>query len=249
MDRQTKRFLIRYKRQFETDKLVNASINEIKDRVCEVNKTIIKHHFNSVKESFNIEDEDLFRNPKFLYMRSNHAKGLLQGYQELAKYIARIYEHDLRYSRKQYFPRDWMRRHDDIVGRFNQYPKLEAFLNLLYNKKRFGVKEQTINLMKALTDKRHKGRYTYCVHKVNNKFYEEIANEIDFSVHSAKKYMQACGNAGILKCIRPVTGKGKARYSFWADGYYTKHGEYWRKRPLLIQDGPNGRRKILSFEL
>lgn len=252
LSEQSKKLLRRLKDQTDEKNLVEASIKELTRRCVNTNKDMIRMHYQLITEYFMGYDGDLFDDPRFRRLRYNHAIAFLDAYQKLTNHVKQTHSEDITYRNMSVFPLGWMKKDDRIMDQLNIYPKLVPLLNTLFNEQRFGVKSGTIDQMKDLTGKRHAKNRIYCVHRVDRAFYERVSKELECSVPLVKKYMRACGELGILLCLKPIVGKGSNRHSLWVDGYFGKRSSgsgYYRKYQLLQKDGNNGKRKLLSFNL
>jgi hypothetical protein len=126
---------------------------------------------------------------------------------------------------------DWFTKDTDIIALVAKYPKLLPIMNYI---------DRASDKDKNDTDKKNhaydEDNRRYAIFRTNNIWYAKAAKDfkakdLNFSVGTIKKYMQALKQVGFIKYLFDDGRGGQLRTTVYADGHFVK-GYYNNKNQL-----------------
>ena len=219
-------------------KIFQATIQEAEDKTVEPGTTF---------------DEE-YTQQRLFVARARAVKDANKATNKLLKFIQENYEAELKYSKENIYPREWMRRDKRIMQTLEHYPLLLDLLNYIFNLTRY-IKGDEQKIMIALNDKVIGDKYSkngkdreFSSFITDQEFYDKLMKKFGKKHSTIEKYLKALTDAEIIfkagrvnveikmKGKEMVVKEKRGGTTLYVDGYFAPApGNRLVKHPFLIE--------------
>ena len=234
------------------EQIKRFAIRKIKQEIEEAKDSVINPWGDRLRSA--PEDKQLkIKNLQFIAVSKIVKRSFKEfsGIPRVKKFIYKNYARELRYSRDEWFPLDWMSKDKKISEVLDQYPMIVKFLNYIFNRNRRLTTKQRNEMAKltdSITDSEKYNDHDYAVFITDKDFFKKASKKLKVSEILLKKYLTAFRKAGFVKLLGQVcTGKAGRSPYLYADGYYSPFEDKFRKISFVI-NSPEIKEGLRNFK-